>query len=66
MYTVTMVTVFLAAASICSVPLLFVFRRAARNKAERESRRRAEMIRQQLDEKPRVEYRELEIRLGNH
>jgi len=60
-----MLAVFLAAASISSVPLLFVFRRAARSKAERESRRRAELIRQRLEEKPRVEYRELEIRLGN-
>ncbi len=61
-----MLAVFLAAIGISSVPLLFVFRRAARSKAERESRRRAEMIRQRLEEKPRVEYRELEIRLGNH
>jgi len=60
-----MLTVFLAAASISSVPLILLLRRAARSKAERESRRRAEMIRQRLEEKPRVEYRELEIRLGN-
>jgi hypothetical protein len=61
-----MLAVLLAAVGISSVPVMLLFRRASRSRAERESRRRAEMIRQRLEETPRVEYRELEIRLGNH
>ena len=57
---------FLAFAGIVCVPLSIAFRRAAKHKAEREARKRADLIRQRLAEEPGPEHRPVEIRLGTH
>jgi hypothetical protein len=57
---------FLVVAGIVSLLVLLVVLRTAKNKAQGEARRRAELIRQRLEEPPKVEYRKVEIRLGHH
>jgi hypothetical protein len=56
--------VVLGAMGIASIPVSLFFRKAAKEKAEREARRRAELIRERLAEEPNVEPRKREIRLG--
>jgi hypothetical protein len=57
---------FLVVGGIVSLLVLLVVLRTAKNKAQREARQRADMIRQRLEERPQVEYRKVEIRLGHH
>ena len=54
----------LGAMGIVSIPLLVFRRKAARSRAEDESRRRADLIRERLAEEPEVQPRKVEIRRG--
>jgi hypothetical protein len=54
----------LSIAGIAGIPLSMAISRMAKNKAERQSRKRAKLIRQRLEEEPRVVRRKVEIRLG--
>ena len=54
-----------AGAGITGVLVWFGLARVAKSKTERESRRRADLIRQRLaEQQPRVTHHEVEIRLG--
>jgi hypothetical protein len=54
----------LAGVGTAGIALSLVFLRAAKSKGEREARRRADLIRQRLQEQPQVVHRKVEIRLG--
>ena len=53
-----------AGIGVAGIVLVRVSLRAAKSKEERESRRRAGLIRQRLAEQPQVVHRKVEIRLG--
>jgi hypothetical protein len=57
--------ILLAVAGIASIPLALAYRRAAKERAAREAQARADMIRQRLEEQPRMKPRKVEIRLEN-
>jgi len=54
----------LAGIGVAGIVLVQVSLRAAKSKEQRESRRRADLIRQRLAEEPPVVDRKVEIRLG--
>jgi len=62
---VQMWVILLSIAGIAGIPLSLAYRRAARGRAQREARERADMIRQRLEEQPRMKPRKAEIRLEN-
>jgi hypothetical protein len=55
--------ILLSIAGFAGIPLSLAFRRAAKERAQREARARADMIRQRLEEPPRMKPRRVEIRL---
>ena len=55
--------ILLAITGVGGIPLSLAYRRAAKRRAEREARARADMIRQRLEEHPKVARRNVEIRL---
>jgi hypothetical protein len=55
--------ILLSIAGIACIPVSVAYRRAAKERAQREARERADMIRQRLEEQPRMKPRKVEIRL---
>jgi hypothetical protein len=55
--------ILLSIAGIAGIPVSVAYRRAAKERAQREARERADMIRQRLEEQPRMKPRKVEIRL---
>ena len=57
--------ILLSIAGIAGIPLSLAYRRAAKERAGREARQRADKIRQRLEEQPRKRPGKVEIRLDD-